>query len=439
MSQIAAAAPSNARYKVLGLLVVLAAITYLDRLCISAAAPAIMREFDFSPTEMGYIFSAFTFAYAVFEIPSGYLGDWLGTRKALTRIVLWWSAFTVLTAATFGFWSLFVVRLLFGAGEAGAIPNSAGTVSRWFPASQRGRAMAAVCIGHAIGASATVPLVLKLIEHQGWRWPFVEFGLIGALWCIVWYWWFRDLPEEHPAANKAEVELIRRGQQPQSSSHKLDVPWLRLFSQRNLLFICAMYFAYGYAMYFYINWLPTYLLKARGFSNEYTGYFSALPWLFGAVAFVIGGWATDWIVERTGSRRLARRGLGITGLTLSAASLLVVARTENNVLAALLIAFALFFQFLTTPSCWAVCMDTGRRISGVVAGAMNTTGNLAGTIAGVAFGYIVERFGSWEPAFYVAAGSLLCGALLWLLIDPERPLLEDASLVAGQASVAASD
>ena len=372
---------------------------------------------------MGWVFSAFTFAYAIFEIPSGYLGDRWGQRRALTRIVLWWSAFTMLTAATMGLASLFIVRLLFGAGEAGAVPNSAGTVSRWFPAAQRGRAMAAVCIGHAIGASATVPLVLNLIDAQGWRWPFVEFGLLGLLWCAVWYWWFRDLPEEHAAANEAEVRLIRADGTSAASGHKLEVGWGQLLANRNLWTICAMYFCYGFSLYFYINWLPTYLLNARGFSKEYTGYFSALPWLFGALAFLIGGWATDAIVARTGSRRLARRGLGIFGLLMSAACLMVVALAANRVVSALFIACALFFQFLTTPSCWAVCIDTGRRIAGIIAGAMNMTGNLAGAIAGVAVGYIVERYGSWPLAFYLAAGLLVGGALLWLLIDPETPML----------------
>ncbi|MBA3713922.1 MAG: MFS transporter, partial [Pyrinomonadaceae bacterium] len=142
---VSALSPTRARYKVLSLLFVLASLTYLDRLCISAAAPAIIQEFNFTPVQMGYIFSAFTFAYALFEIPSGWLGDRFGTRQALTRIVLWWSAFTMLTGATVGFASLFIVRLLFGAGEAGAIPNSASTVARWFPTAQRGRAMGGVC------------------------------------------------------------------------------------------------------------------------------------------------------------------------------------------------------------------------------------------------------------------------------------------------------
>ncbi|MFN7945103.1 MAG: MFS transporter [Blastocatellia bacterium] len=430
MSEIALAiTPTGTRYKVLALLVLLAGITYLDRLCISAAAPTIAREFNLSPSQMGWIFSAFTFAYAIFEIPSGYLGDRWGTRSALVRIVLWWSAFTMLTAATMGFTSLFIVRLLFGAGEAGAVPNSAGTVSRWFPASQRGRAMAAVCIGHAIGASATVPLVQELMQHQHWRWPFVEFGLIGVLWCAVWFWWFRDLPEDHPSVNHAELALIRAERsQGFQSSHKLDVPWSVLLRSRNLWLICAMYFAYGYSLYFYINWLPTYLIQARGFSRQYVGLFSALPWLFGAAAFVCGGWATDYIVERTGSRKLARRSLGLTGLAMSALMLLIVARTNDRMLAAWLIAFALFFQFLTTPSCWAVCIDTGRRIAGIISGTMNMTGNLAGAIGGVVIGYIVDKFGSWPLAFYLAAGSLLCGALIWLLIDPEKPLIAESKI-----------
>jgi MFS transporter, ACS family, glucarate transporter len=426
MSQIAITlAPTKTRFSVLGMLVLLAGITYLDRMCISAAAPYIQEEFNLSTTQIGWIFSAFTFAYAIFEIPSGYLGDWLGTRRALTRIVLWWSVCTMLTAGTMGFVSMFIVRLLFGAGEAGAVPNSAGTVSRWFPASQRGRAMAAVCIGHAIGAAATVPLALALIQQQGWRWPFIEFGLIGLVWCAVWYYWFRDQPEDHPGVNHAELSVIRAEPDITGHSHHLRVPWRRLFTHRNLLLICAMYFCYGFSLYFYINWLPTYLMKARGFSKEYTGLFSALPWLFGALAFVCGGWATDWIVERTGSRKIARRGLGVAGLSGSALMMLVVAQSGNRVVAALFISFALFFQFLTTPSCWAVCIDTGRRISGIVAGAMNMCGNLSGTLAGFVIGYIVEKYGSWPLAFYVAIGCLICGAFLWLFIDPETPLLTE--------------
>src|SRR5215813_13938099 len=182
--------PTVARFKVLALLFVLTNITYLDRLCISAAAPAITTAFDFSPSQMGYIFSAFTLAYAVFEIPSGWLGDYFGTRKALTRIVLWWSFFTALTGAATGFVSLLVVRFLFGAGEAGAFPNIARSISRWFPSSYQGRALSVAFVGNFLGAAISTPLVFKLVAWQGWRLPFLQFGVIGVVWVVVWYKWF---------------------------------------------------------------------------------------------------------------------------------------------------------------------------------------------------------------------------------------------------------
>jgi sugar phosphate permease len=421
-----AARPTAVRFKVLSFLFVLAALTYLDRLAISAAAPSIMQEFALTPVQMGYIFSAFTFAYALFEIPTGWMGDRFGTRRTLTRIVLWWSAFTALTSVAVGFWSLFAMRLLFGAGEAGAIPNSACTVSRWFPAAQRGRAMGGVCIGHALGAALAPPLVFKLIEWQGWRLPFVEFGLLGAFWCFAWYYWFRDTPAAHAAVNDAERQLIcADAGAARAASHA--IPWRTFLRSRNIFFLCAMYFAYGYSLYFYITWLPTYLIKARGFTITSAGLFAALPWLFGVVAFMCGGWLTDYLVTRTGNRKLARCGVGAFGLTMSALMLVMVGLTPNRVAAALFIALALFFQFLTTPSVWATCLDIGRHRAGVVSGTTNTFGNLAGTLAPIVFGYILEKLHSWTLSFYVAAGFLAVGVVMWLFIDPRRPLNEDAA------------
>jgi ACS family glucarate transporter-like MFS transporter len=424
-----AARATGVRYRVLAFLFALAALTYLDRVAISAAMPFIEKEFGFSPVQRGYIFSAFTLTYALFEIPTGWMGDRFGTRRTLTRIVLWWSAFTALTSAAVGFWSLFVIRLMFGAGEAGAIPNSASTVSRWFPASQRGRAMGGVCIGHALGAAATPALVFLLIGLQGWRWTFMEFGVLGVAWCLVWYWWFRDTPEEHPSANSAESELIQAGGGASAQSRSHAIPWRTFLRSRNIFFLCAMYFAYGYSLYFYITWLPTYLIEARGFTLASAGLFSALPWLFGAVAFLCGGWLTDYLVTRTGNKRVARCGIGAFGLTMSALMLVFVALTGNAVAAALFIALALFFQFLTTPSVWATCLDIGRHRAGVVSGTTNTFGNLAGTLAPIVFGYILQGLNtkdpnSWTKGFYVAAGFLLVGVVMWFFIDPRKPLEE---------------
>ena len=416
--------PSAARFKVLGLLFLLTNITYLDRLCISASAPAITSAFNFSPSQMGYIFSAFTLAYAIFEIPSGWLGDYFGTRKALTRIVLWWSIFTALTAAATGFASLILVRFLFGAGEAGAFPNIARSISRWFPASHQGRALSVAFVGNAVGAAISLPLVLKLVEHQGWRLPFVEFGAIGVVWAVAWYWWFRDRPEEHKSVNAEELKFIRSDQvDADQLGHARDVPWGILLRSANLALICGMYFAYGYALYFYITWLPSYLLTARGFSANYAGFFSALPWLASAGGFWLGGLLTDWLVRRTGSLKIARCGIGAVGLITSAMALVAVVRTEDRVVAASLIALAAFCQMMTGSAAWSVCLDVGRRNAGVVTGIMNMVGNIGGTIAPVVVGYAVERRGSWNIPFYVTAGVLTIGVVMWMLIDPQRSVI----------------
>jgi MFS family permease len=415
--------PTHARRSLLGLVFALAVITYLDRLCISAAMPWMAAEFNLTPDQKGWIFSAFTLAYAAFEIPSGWFGDRFGARMALTRIVLWWSAFTMLTGAAFGFWSLLAIRFLFGAGEAGAFPNIARAVSRWFPEREQGRAMGVSFVGLAAGSTMTTPVVLTLMQLQSWRWVFVECGIIGALWCVAWRRWFRDRPEEHPAVNQAELKLIRAdrsGQEPEPS-HR--VPWTTLLTSANMAFICLMYFAYGYGLYFYITWLPTYLLEARGFSINSTKWLAAAPWMLSALAFWIGGCTTDWLARRTGNLKLARCGIGVFGYATSAITLFAVARVKDGGTAALLLALALAFQTFTISSAWAVCLDVGRKYAGIVTGCMNTVGNVGGVIAPLVVGYAVKSWGSWTLPFYIMAAMFVFGVAMWLLLDPRKSVL----------------
>lgn len=419
-----ASAPTNTRQRVLWLLYALAVITYLDRVCISAAAPAITKEFGFTKAQMGNIFSAFTVAYAVFEIPSGWLGDRYGTRRALTRIVLWWSAFTALTGAVFGYWSMLAVRFLFGAGEAGAFPNIARSVADWLPPSEQGRGMSMSFRGLATGAALSAPVVLTLQKYQGWRWTFLEFGLLGAVWAFVWYRWFRDKPEEHPEVNAAEVALIRADAANNPVTHEHHVPWRTLFTSRNLATICAMYFAYAYSLYFYLTWLPTYLIEARGFPADKAKWYSALPWVLSIGTFWFGGWLTDRLA-RTHGLKIARCGIGACGYLLSGLVLLAVPQVQSRVWAALLLAVALCFQSATISAAWAVCLDVGRRQAGVVTGFMNSFGNIGGALAPVVVGHVVERFHSWTPPFYTMAAVFAFGAVMWLLVDPYCSVLEE--------------
>jgi MFS transporter, ACS family, glucarate transporter len=402
----------SSRPKVLSLIFSLAAITYMDRLLISAAAPAISTEFGLSPLRMGYIFGAFALGYAIFEIPSGWLGDSIGARRALMRIVLCWSAFTALTGAALGFFSLLAIRFLFGAGEAGAFPNIARVVANWFPHRERGRAMSTSFLGLAIGAAFTTPLALALIARQTWRVVFFEFGLLGVAWTAAWLMWFEDYPREIGGRVIAAIEPV---------GWRDLLPGGQLF-QNNLWRICGMYFAYGYSLYFYISWLPTYMLKGRGFSPTYAGLFSSLPWIFSAAGYVTGGWLTDRI-GRTGNLKAARCGVGMVGYTVSGLLLIVVALTHDRGIAAGVLAVAAFFQAVTVAPAWAVCLDVGHRRAGLVTGCMNTSGNLGGALGPVVTGFIVQYSGSWDYPFYLTAAIFAVGAILWMTVDPKQRLV----------------
>lgn len=436
-NNLTASIPTRARFTVLWLIFSLAVITYLDRLCISAAMPRIAEEFHLSQTQKGMVFSAFTLAYAAFEIPGGWLGDRFGARIALTRVVTWWSAFTALTGAVVGYRSLLAIRFLFGAGEAGAFPNIAKAVSRWFPTAEQGRALSASFVGLSIGSAMTAPIVLTLLDYQSWRWTFVEFGVVGALWCFVWNRWFRDLPENHPAVNQAELKLIRIDSVGQAVESSHSIPWRTLLKSKNLIFIGLMYFAYAYGLYFYITWLPTYLLEARGFSINSTKLFASLPWMVSALANGFGGWLTDR-VAKTGSLKWARCGLGAIGYSGSAIVLIAVAQVKSNLAAALLLALAFGLQTMTVSAAWSVCLDVGRRYAGVVTGFMNFVGNLGGTAAPLVFGYVVKHFGSWSLPFYIMAGVFILGVPMWLLIDPHRSVIEESGANAELKNIASA-
>jgi sugar phosphate permease len=354
------------------------------------------------------------------------LGDRFGPRLALTRIVLWWSAFTMLTGAAMGFWSLLIVRFLFGAGEAGAFPNIARTVSQWFPAREQGRAMSVSFVGLAVGSALTAPVVFTLLDHQSWRWTFVEFGVLGLLWCAVWHRWFRDRPEDHPAVTEAELQLIRADRP--AAAQASPVSWTRMFASRNMFFICLQYFAYAYGLYFYITWLPTYLIEALGFERGAAKWLAALPWLLSIPTFAFSGWLTDYLARRTGNLKLARCGIGVAGYATSGLILLVVPQIRDRWLAAGVLAVAFCFQTLVVSPAWAVCLDVGRRYAGVVTGFMNTVGNVGGALSPLVVGYVVKASGSWAPPFYVMAAVFCFGVVMWLLVDPNVPVYQEKKL-----------
>src|SRR2546426_7731312 len=248
--------PTQVRYWVIVFAVTLAIITYIDRVCISQAAPAITRDLGLSTVQMGYAFSGFGWAYALFEIPGGFLGDWMGPRKVLMRIVLWWSFFTAATGWAWNFVSLAVTRALFGAGEAGCFPNLTKAFSTWLPQNERVRAQGIMWMFARWGGAFTPPLVILVFSYVSWRGAFMLFGGLGVIWAIFFYIWFRDNPKDHKSVNAGELELLAENAKLAEGGHG-NVPWGKLTKSRTVWLLWAQYFFLSYPWYFYITWLPT--------------------------------------------------------------------------------------------------------------------------------------------------------------------------------------
>lgn len=410
-------APTRVRYGVLGFTLALTAVAYLDRVCIATAAPAMKVDLHLSDAEMGYVFSAFTFAYALFEVPSGWLADRFGARLMLARIVIWWSVMTAATGLAWGFASLFAVRLLFGLGEAGTFPSIARAYARWLPARERGRSFGLAVMSGALGGALTQPLVVALLGVVHWRHSFPMFGLVGVVWALAWFWWFRDDPHQHAGVNQSELRLI--GTEP-SQAHGA-VPWRDVARHRGLLALCVMYGGAIYGWYFYLTWMPMYLLRARGFDLHQVGWLAALPYLSIAGGVLTGGWMSDVLVRRWGARA-GRRTPGLIGLPLAALAVLAAVATPVATAAALLLALAAGLAALGVAPAWAVCLEIGGRHAGVVTGAMNTFGNLGGSLSPVVVGLCLERWGSWNTPLITVAGFYLLAAVCWLRIDPTEPI-----------------
>jgi ACS family glucarate transporter-like MFS transporter len=409
--------PTRTRYTLLYFACVLSVITYIDRVCIASSAPAIRAELGLDAVHMGWIFSAFTFAYAVFEIPSGWIGDVVGPRKTLMRIVLWWSAFTTASGLAWNFTSLLVARFLFGVGEAGAYPNISRSFSRWFPVTERGAAHGAVFMSSRIGAAAAPPLVILIISAAGWRASFWIFGSLGVIWSLFWWRWFHDDPARHPSVSREELAVITAG--TPAIVHPR-VHWRDLLDL-NLICICLMYFCIGYGLYFYLTWLPTYFKEARGFSTQQAAWLSSAVLLTGGAATITGGWLTDTLTRRYGLK--IGRSIGAVAMPLSALFILAAAIVPQPLLAAVLMAMAFFFADLCLSPSWAMCHDIGGEAAGTITGALNTLGNLGGSLSPLVVGYSVQLWDSWSMPLVIMACIYLVGATLTLVANPHRRMV----------------
>ena len=398
------------------------AITYLDRVTISVTSRDVARDLRLSPTEMGYVFSAFYLAYALFEIPSGWWGDRVGTRRVLTRIVCWWSAFTVLTGAAFNFASMIAIRFLFGAGEAGALPNVARTFSRWFPRRERGTAQGTFFMSMHLAGGLTPMLVTALLAFFDWRKLFALFGSLGFVWSLAWYRWFRDAPAEHPSVGDAERVLIESGLGADTGQAIDATDWRRLLGNRTVACLCLMYFTQAFGGTFYVTWLPTYL-ASRGLVGMTAGILAGLPLILSSAADLFGGIATDRASRRLGLR-LGRTTIGGGALVAAGVFTIAGALAASPIAAAVLIALGGGSSNFLLGAAWGTCVDIGGRRSGSVSAAMNTAGQVGAILSPILVAQVVRTFSQWSAPLYLSGTLFLLGALCWLWIDPTTPVSE---------------
>jgi sugar phosphate permease len=444
MPQAAQTRASYGRWYILGLICLMYLITYLDRVNISTAAPAISKEFGFDKITMGYIFSAFVWAYAIFQVPGGWLSDRFGARPVLATIVAYWSVMTAATAVATGAVSFVAIRFLFGAGEAGAFPGATRAMQVWYPRSERGFVQGLTHSASRLGAAISPPIVVLIVISLGWRSVFYICAALGFVWSVWWYLSYRNLPEEHGLVNQAELASIRgldeKGEIRPALLEKegANVPWGTVLRSPNMWAIMCAYFTYVYCLYIFLTWLPTYLVDHRQFTLLKVGFLASLPLFAMVIGDTVGGLATDWLLKKTGNAKIARRSVAVVGLLGCAAFIVPAALTEDAYTAVFCLTGAGFFLECTIGPAWSVPMDCGGKYSGTVSGVMNMAGNIGGAISPLVMGYFFQH-DDWETPFVIAATLLVAGAAVWgFWLDPDQSVVErdEAPIPAVHASAA---
>jgi MFS family permease len=406
------------RSVVLILLTVLGVITFLDRINISVAGDSIMTDLNLSESQWGWVLSAFILSYSLFQIPLGLWGDKKGQRLVLTFIVVWWSVFTGLTGAAGGFMAMMAIRFMFGLGEAGAYPNMTGTIGRWFPKAETGKAQGYIWAASRFGGALAPITVIPLMAWLGWRLTFMVFGSLGIVWGMVWFFWYRDKPSSIKGITETELSEIRENQ---VSKPKEKVPWGQITRSRQFWLILTMYWFYVWGSWFFFSWFPTFLERGRGFSKMELTYAVAVPFLMGVIGNISGGYLSDKLSKKYGLK-IGRRLLGVGGLAVAAVLMFLGGFIPGKVQVFVLLSLCFGVMDLMLPSAWAICLDVGKKYAGAISGAMNTAGNLGGFVCATVFGYLVQATGNYNFPLYVIAGMLLIAAFLFLGINPEKQI-----------------
>ncbi len=421
---------TNKRYLLITLLFFHTVHTYMDRICISAASDSIKSDLGINDQMMGYIFGIFALGYAIFQIPSGWLADHFGPKKALTWVVLAWSSFTSMTGAAWNATSLLVIRFLFGIGEAGAFPGATRAFYNWVPARERGLANGIFHSGARMGAAVSLFFLPLLIKWVGWRATFFINGAIGIIWVTIWLLWFKDYPRQHKKVNEAEADYIESGIREEKTGQS-KASLAGILTSSTMLMVMFQYIASNITFFISFTWLLPYLVSQWG---SHAGIYAPIPLVFGMFAQWTAGGLTTWIYGK-GYPVLSRKLPAIAGFSLAVIGLLAITRVpELSALSfVMLFSVAVFGVEMTVSPSWSLCMDIGGEKSGTVSATMNMVGNIGSAFSAIIFPFFIARVtipyfagttGTANSFFVFAAAMNLLAVAAWLFIDPKRKIKE---------------
>jgi ACS family glucarate transporter-like MFS transporter len=414
---------SKVRWILIFWIFVVSAIAYLDRVNVSIAGKAIASEFHISNVQLGWIFSAFVLGYALFQAPGGRLADRIGPRNILALGVIWWGVFTtlitVLQAGTPVLLALLIgIRFSLGIGEAVVYPASNCVVANWIPSQERGISNGIIFAGVGFGAGLTPPLITHLMVHYGWRSAFWASAVLGLVAGAIWYFLARDTPRQHPWVSESERKFIAAGLPATNEKHAGErLAWGSIFRNRDIMRVTFSYFCYGYAAYIFFSWFFIYLNDVRHLNLRQSTYYTMLPFIAMAIGSPLGGWLSDRLTKAYG-KRAGRCGIAAFGIGLSAVFIALGTQVESAQLASLILAGGAGALYLSQSSFWSVSADIGGTSAGSVSGLMNMGGQIGGALTASLTPAIANRWG-WSASFLVAAALCACGALAWLIVEPE--------------------
>ena len=421
---------SNVRWVILALLFVASFVAYVLRTNMSIAGENIMDDLGLSKIQLGMVFSAFAWGYAIFQFPGGVFGDRVGSRRALSFIAVLWGILTLATglvpgtalaSTTLILATLIGLRFLVGVAQAPLFPVvCGGTIGRWFPVSGWAFPNGLTSTGLTLGAAATAPLVVWLMETVGWRESFFLTAPFAFLVAGVWWWYARDDPADHPRVGKKELDLINSNRPSPEQAIENKTAWKRVLKNRDILLLTASYFCMNYVFYIFFNWFFIYLVDVREFEILEGGFYAAAPWMVGAVGASVGGLWCDRLCKRIGPR-WGYRIPGIVGLSLVAGLLFLGATAENPYLAVVLLSLSFGCTQLTEGAYWAAAISVSGKHASAATGVMNTGGNVVGGIGALLVPITAEALG-WVPALATGSVFAVIGAVLWLFVRADRPM-----------------